>query len=56
MLKDIKDNNLIFGGIPVVFGGDFQQIAPVVLHGSRPHIVAASMINLSFWDSLESYI
>ena len=26
MLKDIRYNNLIFGGIPVVFRGNFQQI------------------------------
>ena len=38
-LKDIRNNDQLFGGILVVFGGDFQQILPVVLKGSREQIV-----------------
>ena len=38
-LKDIRNIDQLFGEIPVVFGGDFQQILPVVLKGSREQIV-----------------
>ncbi|POS81667.1 hypothetical protein EPUL_005931, partial [Erysiphe pulchra] len=30
VLQDIRDNRNLFGGIPVVLGGDFAQILPVV--------------------------
>ena len=32
-LKDLLDNNSPFGGIPVLFGGDFRQTLPVIPHG-----------------------
>ena len=38
-LQDIRGNEQLFGGIPVVFGGDFQQILPVIPKGSREEIV-----------------
>ncbi|CAK8536370.1 unnamed protein product [Lathyrus sativus] len=54
-LKDImSDDNVecqqIFGGKVVIFGGDFRQILPVVLRGTRSDIVHAT-INASYiWD------
>lgn len=41
-----------FGGITVVFGGDFQQILPVVYKGSREDIISASLL----WSALWTYI
>ncbi|EMD37967.1 hypothetical protein CERSUDRAFT_37693, partial [Gelatoporia subvermispora B] len=38
-LCDIHDSDRLFGGITVVMGGDFQQILPVILRGSRAQIV-----------------
>ncbi|KIJ05187.1 hypothetical protein PAXINDRAFT_30491, partial [Paxillus involutus ATCC 200175] len=38
-LRDLLGVDLDFGGIPVVFGGDFCQTLPVVPHGSREQIV-----------------
>ena len=42
-----------FGGITVVFGGDFQQILPVVRNGSRADIVFASLLRSPLWDGIK---
>jgi ATP-dependent DNA helicase PIF1 len=48
-----RDNETIFGGKVIVFGGDFRQILPVVPRGSRSDIVH-SAINASYiWDYSE---
>ena len=36
-------NDLLFGGITMLFGGDFRQTLPVVPKGSREQIVGASL-------------
>jgi hypothetical protein len=38
-----------FGGIPVVLGGDFRQILPVIEGGSRSEIVSATITNSPLW-------
>ena len=52
-LRDIRDCDKLFGGITVVFGGDFQQILPVILKGSRPEIVGACIQRSAIWRELE---
>jgi hypothetical protein len=48
-----RDNETIFGGKAVVFGGDFRQILPVIPRGTRSDIVH-SAINASYiWDYCE---
>jgi hypothetical protein len=47
--KDARDDPRPFGGIPIVFGGDFQQILPVILKGSRAAIVNASLLKSYLW-------
>nr|XP_015637912.1 uncharacterized protein LOC107280855 [Oryza sativa Japonica Group] len=43
-------NSIIpFGGKPVVLGGDFRQILPVVPKGSRLAVINASITNLDLW-------
>ena len=37
-----------FGGKLIVFGGDFRQILPVVIEGSREDIVAALLSRSHF--------
>ena len=41
-----------FGGITVVFGGDFQQILPVVRNGARADIVFASLLRSTLWNQI----
>jgi hypothetical protein len=48
-LCDVRNDNRPFGGIVVVFGGDFQQILPVVPKGSRPQIVGACYQSSPLW-------
>ncbi|XP_071687944.1 uncharacterized protein [Rutidosis leptorrhynchoides] len=39
-----------FGGKPIVFGGDFRQILPVIQKGRRKDIVDASLNSSYLWD------
>ena len=49
-LRDLLDRpDSVFGGITVVFGGDFQQILPVVPHGGREETVGASLQRSPLW-------
>lgn len=52
LLKDIRSNERLFGGLPVVMGGDFAQILPVVRRGTRASTVAASIQKLNIWSQL----
>jgi hypothetical protein len=49
--RDLRDSDKPFGGLSVVFGGDFQQILPVVVKGSRAEIVSSCMQRSSLWRS-----
>ena len=43
-IRDIRDSyNQAFGGLTVLFGGDFRQCLPVVPHGSSAQIVASCL-------------
>ncbi|CAN1819976.1 ATP-dependent DNA helicase PIF1 [Linum perenne] len=41
-----------YGGMTVIFGGDFRQILPVIKRGSRSEIVSASMKMSYLWPYL----
>jgi hypothetical protein len=50
-LRSIADD-VLFGGVPIVLGGDFAQILPVVPHGSRTDIVRACLQRTWIWPRL----
>jgi PIF1-like helicase/Helicase len=52
MLQDIQEDDRPFGGITIVFGGDYQQILPVVVHGDRESIVDASLQYSPLWQQI----
>ena len=54
-LNDIchASNNNLFGYIPIVFGGDFAQILPVVPRGNRAAIVRACIQQSFLWPSFK---
>jgi len=42
-----------FGGITIVFGGDFQQVLPVVPRGSREDVVSATLLRSDLWKHVK---
>ena len=52
-LQDIRNSDALFGGLSVVFSGDFQQILPVIEKGSRAEIVGACIQRSHIWPSLQ---
>lgn len=52
MLKDVCSSERPFGGITVLFGGDFQQTLPVVTKGTRPDIVHATIQRSPVWNDI----
>jgi hypothetical protein len=52
-LRDIRNSDRPFGGITVVFGGDFQQILPVVPKGSRESIVNVCLKRSFLWRHIQ---
>ena len=54
-IQDLLGNNSPFGGITMLFGGDFRQTLPVIPHGLRQQIVSASIRRSSIWDHVEMH-
>jgi hypothetical protein len=52
-LQDVLGSDAPFGGITVLFGGDFRQTLPVIPHGSRQQVVAASIRRSTLWQNVE---
>jgi hypothetical protein len=52
-LKDIKCNNLPFGGINIVLGGDFRQLLPIQKHASPSQIIRLCLRYSSLWNLLK---
>ena len=48
-LKDILDNDALFGGKVMVMGGDFCHVLPVMPKGSKAQMVAACIVKLHLW-------
>ena len=52
-LRDLCSCEQPFGGITVLFGGDFQQILPVIVKGSREDVIGASLQRSYIWGFTE---
>ncbi|ONI01896.1 hypothetical protein PRUPE_6G165800 [Prunus persica] len=49
------DNNVPFGGKPLLLGGDFRQILPVIPGGTREEIIDASLNSSYLWPSFKIF-
>ncbi|XP_021861967.2 uncharacterized protein [Spinacia oleracea] len=49
LLRDLCDENAIFGGKLVVVGGDFHQVLPVLPCKTQREVVAASLVSSVLW-------
>ena len=55
MLQDIRNNDCFFEGLPVIMGGDFVQILPVVCQDTRATIVEACIQRFYIWPRLSLF-
>ena len=53
LLRDLMLNQRPFGGKLVILCGDFRQVLPVVPHGSRSQITAASFKRSPLWKHFQ---
>ena len=51
--QDIRQDARPFGGVAICFCGDFRQILPIIVRGTRGQIVAASLKNSSLWQQIQ---
>ncbi|CAN1837205.1 ATP-dependent DNA helicase pif1 [Linum perenne] len=52
-MENPDNENLPFGGITVVFGGDFRQTLPIIPKATRTEIVNSSIKISYLWDGME---
>lgn len=53
LFQDMFSTTRSFGGVTVVFGGDFQQTLPVVVHGNRADVVHATIQASELWSHVQ---
>ncbi|XP_071901098.1 uncharacterized protein [Coffea arabica] len=53
LFRDLMDSSEIFGSKVIVFGGDFRQVLPVVVRGSKSDFVQSSLITSYIWPELQ---
>ncbi|XP_071715731.1 uncharacterized protein [Rutidosis leptorrhynchoides] len=47
--KNEANRGKLFGGMPILLGGDFRQILPVIPKGKRQEVVQACINRLDLW-------
>jgi ATP-dependent DNA helicase PIF1 len=52
MLQDVRSCRKLFGGVVVLFGGDFRQCLPVVPKGSQSQIKDACLTSSYIWNKV----
>lgn len=53
-LRDVCDNDALpFGGIPVLLGGDFRQILPVISHANISQMLNACLKKSFLWNDVQ---
>ena len=52
-LCEIRQSDRIFGEIPILLGGDFQQTLPVIPRASRAQILDKCISNSKLWQGIK---
>lgn len=52
MFLDIRSDNRLFGGLPIIMERDFAQILSIVCQGTRATIVGAYIQRFYIWSQL----
>ncbi|KAA6374277.1 MAG: putative ATP-dependent DNA helicase PIF1, partial [Streblomastix strix] len=52
-LKEIRKNDKDFGGVLMIFGGDFRQVLSIVKFGGRNELVNASVQKSNLWRKFD---
>ena len=50
--RDVKKNDKLFGGITIVFSGDWRQCLPIVKHGGKAEIIDACLKSSYIWKAV----
>jgi hypothetical protein len=53
ILQDICESNSFFRSVTVVFGGNFQQILPIIPRGARPQTIGACLYRSPIWQHVK---
>ncbi|XP_067950263.1 ATP-dependent DNA helicase PIF2-like [Watersipora subatra] len=51
-LKDLRENNRLFGGVPLLLSGDFRQTLPVIQRGTPADEINACIKSSFLWPSV----
>ncbi|KAL0345938.1 UNVERIFIED_CONTAM: hypothetical protein Sradi_4425100 [Sesamum radiatum] len=51
--RDILGVDLPFGGKVMILGGDFRQVLPVVISGTKSQIINASIVQSPLWSNVK---
>lgn len=55
LFRDLTNKDIKFGGKIFCLGGDFRQTLPVVLRGSRPDIIDATIKSSYLWHNVKQF-
>ena len=53
--RSLRNSTMPFGGITIVFSGDWRQILTVVPHGSRSQIISRTLKSSYIWQDVEKF-
>jgi hypothetical protein len=48
-VDDVRNSDIPFGGKPILLGGDFRQVLPVVQGADHSEIIRASLLSSRLW-------
>ena len=54
-LRDLHDCDAPFGGVVLILGGDFRQIAPVKKRGSKEDIISITIKQSNLWQHIQCF-